>query len=222
MNNLTEEQTMNTFKKYCPNVFVAECTQEYEKGSTIILTTKYGKDVECIVFNLVGQRADKFYYSIVRADGYNAQEHARRKAERLEGYSATAEAKSTEYWKASHEGRDFLSLGEPIKVGHHSEKRHRALIERNHNRMGKSVEFTNKAEAYRERAEYWKSKEGVINLSMPESIEYYEHKIEEAKIKHEGLKSGAIERRHSFSLTYAKKELNDAIKNLETAKKLWG
>ena len=30
--------------------------------------------------------------------------------------------KVTLYWEASNEGSDFLSLGEPIKVGHHSKK----------------------------------------------------------------------------------------------------
>ena len=53
--------------------------------------------------------------------------------------------KSNDYYNASNEGKEFLSIGEPIKIGHHSEKRHRALIERNWNRMGKSVEFEKKA-----------------------------------------------------------------------------
>jgi hypothetical protein len=37
----------------------------------------------------------------------------------------------------------------------------------------------------------------------------------------DGLKNGTIEREHSYSLTYAKKELNDAQKKFEIAKKLW-
>jgi len=87
--------------------------------------------------------------------------------------------------------------------------------------MGKSVEFSNKAEAHEGKAEYWESKANTINLSMPESIEYFEYKVEQAKEKHEGLKNGTIDRSHSFSLTYAKKDLNEAEKNLQTAKKLW-
>jgi len=41
-------------------------------------------------------------------------------------------------------------------------------------------------------------------------------------MKHEGLKNGTIERSHSFSLTYAKKEVNELEKKVELAKKLWG
>jgi len=87
--------------------------------------------------------------------------------------------------------------------------------------MGKSVEESKKAEQHESKAEYWASKANDINLSMPESIEYFEYKVEQAKEKHEGLKNGTIPRSHSFSLTYAKKDLNEAEKNLQTAKKLW-
>lgn len=44
---------MNVFKKYCPNVWVAQCDEEYEKGDIIQLETKYGKEVDCEVYNLV-------------------------------------------------------------------------------------------------------------------------------------------------------------------------
>lgn len=213
---------MNTYKKFAANVFVAKCEEQHEKGEEIIVTTKYGKENECIVHNLVGRDPEgNFYYSIVRADGFNTQERAKQKAERYEEYAAKAETKSDQYWRASNEGREFLSLAEPIKVGHHSEKRHRALIERNHNRMDKSVEFSKKAEEHESKAEYWKSRANDINLSMPESLEYYQFKLEEAKELHEGLKSGKYERRHSYSLTYAKKDVNELTKKVNLAKKLW-
>ena len=212
---------MNTYSKYCPNVFVAKCTEKHEKGETIFVTTKYGKENECIVFNLVYERDGFYYYSITRADGFNIQERAKAKAEKYTTWAESAENKSTQYYEASHEGRDFLALGEPIKVGHHSEKRHRALIERNWNRMGKSVEFSKKAEAHESKAEYWERRANDINLSMPESIEYYQYKLEKAIAEHEGLKNGTIPRGHSFSLTYAKKAVNELEKNLQIAKRLW-
>ena len=87
--------------------------------------------------------------------------------------------------------------------------------------MSKCVEFSNIAEAYESKAEYWASKANTINLSMPESLEFYEFELERAKAKHEGLKNGTIERTHSFSLTYAKKEVNELEKKIELAKKLW-
>lgn len=213
--------TTNIYYKYQPNVYLAKCPQRHEKGEIIHVTTKYGKENESIVFNLIFEKDGFFYYSIVRADGFNVQEWAKRKAERLSSASENAAKKSNEYWEASNEGKDFLSLGEPIKIGHHSEKRHRALIERNRVRMDKSVEFSKKSEEYGSRSEYWENKTSEINLSMPESLEYYEYKLEKARAYHEGLKNGTIKREHSFSLTYAKKEVNDLEKKLELSKKMW-
>jgi len=210
-----------TYAKYCPNVFVAKCDQQHEKGSIIEIETKYGKIHEVIVFNLIHQKNGSFYYSIVRADGYNVQERAKQKAARYEQWANSADKKSTQYYEASNEGRDFLSLGEPIKIGHHSEKRHRALIERNWERMGKSVEMSKKADFHSEKAAYWADKADTINLSMPESLEYFEFKLEQAKKEHEGLKNGTIQRSHSFSLTYAKKAVNELEDKVKTAHKLW-
>jgi len=186
-----------------------------------MVANKYGKENESIVFNLVHQKDGFFYYSIVRADGFNVQEWAKRRAARLQGAANNAQKKSTQYYEASQEGSDFLKLAEPIKVGHHSEKRHRALIDRNWNRMAKCVELSDKAETYEERAEYWESKANTINLSMPESVEYYEHKLEQAQREHEEMKNDPAKRTHSYSLTYAKKAVNEAEKNLKIALKLW-
>lgn len=212
---------MNTYVKYCPNVFVAKCTEKKQKDDIIIMTTKYGKEHECIVHNFLLEKDGFFYHSITRADGFNSQQRAKARAERIQGWAASAEKRSTEYWQAADEGRDFLVLAEPIKIGHHSEKRHRALIERNHVRMGKSVAESRKAAEYEERAEYWEKLANKIDLSMPESLEYFEFKLEQAKAKQEGLEDGSIKREHSFSLTYAKKDVNELEKKVAIAKKLW-
>ena len=114
-----------------------------------------------------------------------------------------------------------MALAEPIKVGHHSEKRHRALIERNYNRFSNAMSELDKAEAYRERTSYWESMANKIDLSMPESLEFFEIQLEEATDYHKGLKTGTIEKRHSYSLTYAKKKVNELTKKYNIAVKLW-
>lgn len=210
---------MNKFRKYCPNVWVAECEEEYDKGEIIELETKHGKIVKCEVYNLVAKNNDKYFYSIVRLED---KTYAERKAERHSNSAANHTAKSQKYYDASQEGREFLSLGEPIKVGHHSEKRHRALIERNWNRMGKSVEYSEKAEEAERKAEYWENKAKEITLAMPESIKYFSDKLENAISYHKGLKDGSIKREHAYSLTYANKEVKDLKKKVEIAKLLWG
>lgn len=109
------------------------------------MTTKYGQTHDCIVLT---QFIKKTVFLLFNSKSRRLQctRKSKAKAERYEKW-ANLHSKSNEYFEASQEGRDFLSLAEPIKVGHHSEKRHRALIERNWSRMGKSVEFSEKAES---------------------------------------------------------------------------
>lgn len=213
----------NTFVKYCPNVFVAKCTEQHEKGEIIALTTKYGKEVENEVHNYLGQTKDGFYlYSITRTDGSNSQTRAAAKADRLEGYASNAEKRADQYYQASQEGRDFLALGEPIKIGHHSERRHRKLIERNLSRMGKSVAETEKAKEYERRSEYWSARANKIDLSTPDSLEFFEFELEKARKHHQHLKDNPQDRRHSMSLQYANKAVKDIEAKLKIAVKLWG
>ncbi len=213
---------MNTYAKYCPNVFVAKCSEKHESGETILLETKYGNKHECIVYNLVKGGSDGFfYYSIVRADGFNSQEWAKRKADKLGLNALSAENKSNLYYEKSNKDRGFLSLGEPIKIGHHLEKRHRKAFEDANNNMRKCVEFSKKAEEYESRVSYWEKKASSINLSMPESLEFYQFELEKAIQEHLDLKSGAKKPAHSYSITYANKKVKDLKSKIEIAKKLW-
>lgn len=213
---------MNTYYKFCPNVFLAKCDEEHKRGEEILVTTKYGKENESIVFNLMFERDGFYYYSIIRADGFNVQEWAKRKAERRRDWAASAKQKSHEYYERSNKDADFLSLGEPIHVGHYSERKHRKAIEDAWNNTGKSVEYSEKASEHERLADYWEGKASTINLSMPESIDFYEYKLAIAKEYHERVKSGKYPREHMYTLTYAKKAVNEAQKNYELAKKLWG
>lgn len=212
----------NQFTKYCPNVFVVKSNSQYKKGDVCLVTTKFGCEVECLIHNLVAQRDGIFYYSQTRVDGTNNKTRAKSKSEKYEKSAERAIDKSQEYWEKSKKGASFLSLGEPIKVGHHSESRHRKLIENNWNNLGKSVEADELAKTYEEKSSFWDKKAKVIDLSMPESVEFFRQKLQEAIEFRDGMKSGKIPREHSFSLSYATKNVNDLTKKVETAMKLWG
>ena len=209
---------MNRFRKFCPNVWIAECDQEHKKGEVIEIETKYGKDVPCMVYNLIKTANGVYWYSIVKVED---QTYAERKAERYHNSTVNHMKKSNAYYEASNEGREFLSLGEPIKIGHHSEKRHRALIERNNRRMDKCVEFAGKAGAAESKAEYWEAKANEITLAMPGSLEYFRDKLEQAIDLHKGLKNGTVAREHAYSLAYAANAVKDLKKKVEIALLLW-
>ena len=211
-----------TFKKYCPNVWVAAMSEQCETGEIITLETRHGKENEHVVHNYLGESAGLYLYSITRADGYNSQERAKAKADKYTEWAEARSKKSDQYHEASNEGMDFLALAEPIKVGHHSEKRHRALIERNWARMEKSVENADKAKEHERKAEAWEKRSEVIDLSIPESLEYFSEELSKAREEHQLLRDNPKLRSHAYSLTYAKKRVNELTKKADIAKILWG
>ena len=214
---------MNTYHKFYPNVFVAKCTEQHEKGETVVLATKYGKEIKNEIHNYMGKTKDGFFlYSITRIDGITSQDRAEAKAEKLNGYADNAEKRSASYYQKSQTGRDFLALGEPIKIGHHSERRHRKLIESNWKAMGKSVEESEKAKEYERRAAYWADKANKIDLSLCDSLEYFEEELRKAKEYHKLLKDYPEKRNHSMSLQYANKAVKELTTKVEMAIRLWG
>ena len=212
---------MNTYSKYLPNVWLAKCQTEHNRGDIIPVANKYGKESDCEVHNLIVKNANGYFYSVTRCDGLNRQTYAERKAKKYAEWAKSAEAKSDAFFSKSQNGREFLSLGEPIKVGHHSENRHRKLIEKNWAAIGKSVEQSEKAKSHTYKSAYWESQSGRIDLSMPESIEYYTHELEKFKAEHLLLKSDPSKRQHSMALSYASKRVKDTSKLLDNAKILW-
>lgn len=81
------------------------------------------------------------------------QERAEERAERFETAAEKAEQRSTGAYNRAHEIGLHIPFGQPILVGHHSEKRHRSDINKIDNAMRTSVEESKKAEYYEDRAQ---------------------------------------------------------------------
>lgn len=216
--------TNKILKKYSssPTTFVLETESEYQKEDLVEYTTKYGKEIELIIFKLVKSVNGKNYYSYERSDGKCRKSILEARAEKRRAWASANERKSNESWESSKEGRDFLVLAEPIKIGHHSETRHRKLIERNAKRMDKSVEYSKKAESHEWKASNIESKlKSELPIDTPDCLELVEEALFNAKELHLFYKNNPEERKHSFSLTYAKKKVNELTKRLEIANNLW-
>ena len=61
-----------------------------------------------------------------------------------------------------------------------------------------------------------------IDLSMPESLEYFSMELAKAREDHQLLRDNPKLRSHAYSLTYAKKRVNELTKKVDIAKTLWG
>jgi len=85
-------------------------------------------------------------------NSYEQKQEARRA--RLEAAADRAEARSDAHYKRADlsEAATGIPFGQPILVGHHSERRHRRVIERADNAMRKSIEEDKRAKELRSKA----------------------------------------------------------------------
>lgn len=79
-------------------------------------------------------------------------EKAENRAERFEALSTKFEEQSTNTFNRAFDMVQVIPAGQPILVGHHSEKAHRGLLNKHDNTMRKGFELEKKAEYYADRA----------------------------------------------------------------------
>ncbi|MEZ8107402.1 DUF3560 domain-containing protein, partial [Vibrio cortegadensis] len=109
------------------------------------------------------------------------------KRERLEARADKAQSESERYYLASKERASHIPFGQPILVGHHSEKRARRDAERIFNDMGKSVKAQQKADNLNNRVE----SVGTAGIASddPEAIQKLKSKLTSLERSQEMMKS---------------------------------
>ena len=95
-------------------------------------------------------------------------EIAAARAERLRERAAAASAEAQHQYERSRQAVAGIPFGQPILVGHHSERRHRRDVERSHVAMGRSVEAAREAESLERRAE---AAEALAERMAPGALE---------------------------------------------------
>jgi hypothetical protein len=113
-----------------------------------------------------------------------------KQAARKERFLARAEAADAEASQTARKSSDMLGvipMGQPILIGHHSERGHRALLRRADNAMRKSVDASDKAAYYRGKAA------GVdhsgISSDDPDAIDKLKDKLAGMKESQEKMKA---------------------------------
>lgn len=81
------------------------------------------------------------------------RERRERRAERLREWAEKRDARAQSAFDTAHRIADGIPFGQPILVGHHSEKRHRRDAERIDNGMRAGFENTRKGDEMRQRAD---------------------------------------------------------------------
>lgn len=81
------------------------------------------------------------------------QERAEERADRMEARSDKADAEASARFNSANVQAVRDLQGEPVKIGHHSERRHRKLLDRADNDMRKGCEAMDRSKHYAARAE---------------------------------------------------------------------
>jgi len=118
----------------------------------------------------------------------NFQEKRNARIERYKRLSETNEAKSESSFERSRELGSHIPMGQPILVGHHSERGHRAQLKRIDNAMRKSIEEGDKAKYYERKAKAAASNRAIFS-DDPEAITKLKKKIASLERNQEEMKS---------------------------------
>lgn len=106
-----------------------------------------------------------------------------RKQNRLAAYehlAGKAANDSDAAYNKAHEIGSYIPMGQPILVGHHSEKRHRRDIEKIDNNMRRSIEADKKQKYYQGRAEALLSNT-AISSDDPNALDKLQEKLDNLK-----------------------------------------
>jgi hypothetical protein len=106
------------------------------------------------------------------------QERRQAKAERYRELSEKAADRSDAAQKVSNDISSAIPMGQPILVGHHSEKRHRRDIEKIHRAMDKAITEDKKAKYYAEKAATIESNKAIFTAD-PEAVTKLKEKLDQ-------------------------------------------
>lgn len=154
------------------------------------------------------------------------RERLEARLERRRQWAASRDAKAAASFDAARKVADSIPLGQPILIGHHSERRARKDAERIRSGMSKGCEHADKAHEHASRADGLETQlDRSIYSDDPDAIEALEARIAELETKRERQKSwNAIYRRCKGDLAAfcAQLGLSDAARaKLEADRARW-
>jgi hypothetical protein len=127
------------------------------------------------------------------------RERLERKVERREEWAGKAAARSTAAFNHAHNLVKDIPLGQPILVGHHSEKHHRRTLDRSWNAMGKAV-------AQQDLAEHHASKAAGLAHQLEKNIFSDDHDAVQALEARIAEREAERERMKKVNALYRKKD----------------
>lgn len=203
--NLSDEQR-KAIKQFCLWSKTANCWVSKGKADNcyylIGKLTEYG----FVYLGTKGERlafAEKIEREQVRAEN---------RAERAEHSAEKADAKSDALYSYAKKMADIIPFGQPILVGHHSEKSDRNFRNKIHNTFGKAFAEMDKSTYYKEKAERARATADGSKYSNPGYLSNRIREVEKDLRKYQrGLKGKLYE-------TSPEKEVSEETRTFYTKK----
>ncbi len=144
------------------------------------------------------------------------EERKNRRIERYKELSIKASEKSKHYQNSNAHRILQMTPGQPILMGHHSEKRHRNLIKKANNDMRKSIEYDEKSKYYIDKVKTVEDSK-VIYSDDPKAIDKLKEKLERLENQRESIKA----REHqTWELTNIGANIRETKKRIERLERL--
>lgn len=118
----------------------------------------------------------------------NFEQKRAQRAQKLQNRADQARKDSNRAYERSNEAVSGIPPGQPILVGHHSERRHRRAIEKSHNAMRQSISLENKAQDLERRAEAALNNTAIFS-DDPAATEKLAEKIERLEKRQELMRT---------------------------------
>lgn len=151
-----------------------------------------------------------------RIDYVERQEY---KKELYQERAEQAGKRSQSHYERHRDIASVIPMGQPILIGHHSEKRHRKDLERIDNEMRKSIQESEKADYYRNKVDNIDNSK-VISSDDPQAIEKLQARIEELEKAKEEVKAIPHEWYELQYLNADIRRLKDRIKEIQELEEL--
>lgn len=149
-------------------------------------------------------------------------DYEERKQRRIERYKIVSEKAKEEAEERINSNANRLLMmtpGQPILIGHHSEKGHRRLIERAHNDIRKSIELSKKSDYYEDRARHVENSNVIYN-DDPNAIQKLKDKLERLENKRASIKAREHEKWELTNIGANIRETKLRIERLEEQEKI--
>lgn len=121
---------------------------------------------------------------------YEQKQESRK--ERYQALAKRKQAESNALYERITKLTSIIPFGQPILVGHHSERGHRRLLDKIHNGMGKSIELGKTAEYYQNRADNMSNN---ISSDDPDAVEKLKVKLIKLEDRQKDMKEQNAEAR---------------------------